>query len=114
MGTLIRFDDPSIRPVLPVLLKDRTMKRNIIWATGSYAALGEYYRDSGQITAIALQRMGKDSIQPRILKAQEEQLQRTRKHGEVQTPASYHPPWAKAGLKMWIAWTTSRFIPMVD
>ncbi len=87
MGTLIRFDDPSIRPVLPVLLKDRTMKRNIIWATGSYAALGEYYRDSGQITAIALQRMGKDSIQPRILKAQEEQQQRTRKHGEVQTPA---------------------------
>ena len=63
------------------------MKRNIIWATGSYAALGEYYRDSGQITAIALQRMGKDSIQPRILKAQEEQQQRTRKHGEVQTPA---------------------------
>ncbi len=63
------------------------MKRNIIWATGSYAALGEYYRDSGQITPIALQRMGKDSIQPRILKAQEEQQQRTRKHGEVQTPA---------------------------
>jgi type II restriction enzyme len=63
------------------------MKRNVIWATGSYAALGEYYRDSGQITPIALQRMGKDSIQPRILKAQEEQQQRTRKHGEVQTPA---------------------------
>ena len=63
------------------------MKRNVIWATGSYAALGEYYRDSGQITPIALQRMGKDSIQPRILKAQEEQQQRTRKHGEVQTPS---------------------------
>ena len=87
MGTLIRLDDSSVWPVLPILLQDRTMKRNIIWATGSYAALGEYYRDSGQITAIALQRMGKDSIQPRILKAQEEQLQRTRKHGEVQTPA---------------------------
>ena len=87
MGTLIRLDDPNVWPVLPVLLQDRTMKRNIIWATGSYAALGEYYRDSGQITAIALQRMGKDSIQPRILKAQEEQQQRTRKHGEVQTPA---------------------------
>ena len=87
MGTLIRLDDSSVWPVLPILLQDRTMKRNIIWATGSYAALGEYYRDSGQITAIALQRMGKDSIQPRILKAQEEQQQRTRKHGEVQTPA---------------------------
>ena len=49
--------------------------------------MGEYYLDSGQITAIALQRMGKDSIPPRILKAQEEQQQRTRKHGEVQTPA---------------------------
>ena len=87
MGTLIRLDDSNVRPVLPVLLQDRTMKRNIIWATGSYAFLGEYYRDSGQITPIALQRMGKDSIQPRILKAQEEQQQRTRKHGEVQTPA---------------------------
>ena len=87
MGTLIRLDDPNVWPVLPVLLQDRTMKRNVIWATGSYAALGEYYRDSGQITPIALQRMGKDSIQPRILKAQEEQQQRTRKHGEVQTPA---------------------------
>ena len=87
MGTLIQLDDPAVRPVLPVLLQDRTMKRNIIWATGSYAALGEYYRDSGQITAIALQKMGRDSIQPRILKAQEEQQQRTRKHGEVQTPA---------------------------
>ena len=87
MGTLIQLDDPNVWPVLPVLLQDRTMKRNVIWATGSYAALGEYYRDSGQITPIALQRMGKDSIQPRILKAQEEQQQRTRKHGEVQTPA---------------------------
>ena len=87
MGTLIRLDDQNVWPVLPVLLQDRTMKRNVIWATGSYAALGEYYRDSGQITPIALQRMGKDSIQPRILKAQEEQQQRTRKHGEVQTPA---------------------------
>ena len=87
MGTLIQLDDPNVWPVLPVLLQDRTMKRNVIWATGSYTALGEYYRDSGQIAPIALQRMGKDSIQPRILKAQEEQQQRTRKHGEVQTPA---------------------------
>ncbi len=87
MGTLIRLDDPSVWPVLPILLQDRTMKRNIIWATGSYDTLGEYYRDREQITAIALQRMGKDSIQPRIMKGQEEQQQRTRKHGEVQTPA---------------------------
>ena len=87
MGTLIRLDDPLIWPVLPVLLQDRTMKRNIIWATASYTALGEYFRDSGQITVPALSKMGTDAIQPRIMKAQEEQQQRTRKHGEVQTPA---------------------------
>ena len=63
------------------------MKRNIIWATASYASLGEYYADSAQITENALRNMGSDSIQPRILKAQEEQQKRTRTHAEVFTPA---------------------------
>ena len=63
------------------------MKRNIIWATDSFTSLGEYYRDSGQITAIGLRSLSPESLQPRIFKAQAEQQQRTRKHGEVQTPA---------------------------
>lgn len=87
MGTLIRLDDYPVWPVLPLLLKDRTMKRNIIWATASYASLGEYYADSAQMTENALRNMGRDSIQPRILKAQEEQQKRTRAHAEVFTPA---------------------------
>lgn len=87
MGTLIRLDDNVVWPVLPILLQDKTMKRNIIWATGSYATLGDYYADSGQMTVVALKSMGGDSIQPRILKAQDEQLKRTRSHGEVYTPA---------------------------
>ena len=87
MGTLIRLDDQTVWPVLPILLQDKTMKRNIIWATSSYASLGEYYTDSGQMTVLALRNMGGDNIQPRILKAQEEQLKRTRSHGEVYTPA---------------------------
>ena len=87
MGTLIRLDDYPVWPVLPLLLKDKTMKRNIIWATASYASLGEYYADSAQMTENALRNMGRDSIQPRILKAQEEQQKRTRAHAEVFTPA---------------------------
>ena len=87
MGTLIQLDDYPVWPVLPILLQDKTMKRNIIWATASYASLGEYYADSAQMTVNALRNMGHDSIQPRILKAQEEQQKRTRAHGEVYTPA---------------------------
>ena len=87
MGSLIKIDDYPVWPVLPILLKDKTMKRNIIWATASYASLGDYYADSAQMTENALRNMGTGSIQPRILKAQEEQQKRTRAHGEVQTPA---------------------------
>ena len=63
------------------------MKRNIIWATASYASMGEYYADSAQMTVNALRNMGSGGIQPRILKAQEDQQKRTKAHGEVQTPA---------------------------
>ena len=87
MGNIIRLDDYPVWPVLPILLKDKTMKRNIIWATASYASMGEYYVDSAQMTENALRNMGENSIQPRILKAQEDQQKRTRAHGEVQTPA---------------------------
>lgn len=87
MGALIRYDDPVVWPVLPILLQDKTMRRNIIWTTSSYASLGEYYSDTCQMNVAALRNMGGDSIQPRTLKAQDEQLKRTRSHGEVYTPA---------------------------
>jgi len=47
LETFFRINEYPIAHVLPILLKDRTTGRNIIWATGSYTALGEYYRDSG-------------------------------------------------------------------
>jgi len=87
MGNLLRITDYPVWPVLPILLKDKTTKRNIIWATASYASMGEYYTDSAQMTVNALRNMGANSIQPRILKTQEDQQKRTRTHGEVQTPA---------------------------
>lgn len=87
MDKLIDLNSPTVYGVLPILLQDKTMRRNIIWATSSYAYLGEYYRDNGQMTLTAVKSMSEDVIQPRILKAQSEQQKRTRSHAEVFTPA---------------------------
>ena len=34
---LIDLNDPNVSLVLPLLLKDKTTKRNILWATESYS-----------------------------------------------------------------------------
>ena len=85
---LIEINKPPVYTVLKILLLDKTMKRNIIWATSSYAYIDErYYGDNGQMTMTAVLNMSEDCIQPRILKAQEEQQKRTRTHAEVFTPS---------------------------
>ena len=43
MNKLIDLNSPYIKPVLPILLKDRTTKKNIIWATDNYSQYGEDY-----------------------------------------------------------------------
>ena len=35
----IRLNEAPVKPVLPILLQDKTTKKNIIWATGSYTEL---------------------------------------------------------------------------
>ena len=87
MKEIIRINSFPIKTTLSILLQDKTTKKNIIWATGSYASLGNMYRDTMQITEEAL--LGLDSIllQPRILKEQSEQQERTRKKAEVFTPS---------------------------
>lgn len=73
---------------IDMLLKDKTTKRNIVWATSSYEDLGEGYEAESQITLDLLFSEGyANVIQPRILKAQDEQQNRTRNKGEVFTPA---------------------------
>ena len=59
--------------VLPILLLDRTTKKNIIFATDSYASRGEDYRPKCQITEKILRSPGECLIQPRVLKAADEQ-----------------------------------------
>lgn len=73
--------------VLPILLFDRTKRENIIFATDSYEAKGTQYGPKCQITEDLLTQDDVCFIQPRVLKAREEQALRTRKKAEVFTPA---------------------------
>ena len=54
LTNLIQMNEFPVRPVLPVLLQDKTTKKNIIWATSSYAHLGAAYADDTQMTTEAL------------------------------------------------------------
>ena len=83
----IRMNEFPVRLVLPILLQDKTTKKNIIWATGSYAAFGAEYAADTQMTVKALIGLDAVMLQPRVLKAQAEQQERTKTHAEVFTPS---------------------------
>ena len=87
MKELIQLQSFPVRTTLNILLQDKTTKKNIIWATGSYKAFGEQYADDRQITVEALTGLNPIMLQPRIMKAMELQQERTRSHAEVFTPA---------------------------
>ena len=76
-----------VQDVLPLLLADRSSKKNIIFATDSYADYGIGYGAKDPITERVLNVTRRCIIQPRVLKGEEEQLLRTRKRAEVFTPA---------------------------
>ena len=78
MEDLIRLDSYPVQTTLKLLLQDKTTKKNIIWATDSYASFGEAYTDRSQITENQLKKMNYKMIQPRISKDMEQQTQRTR------------------------------------
>lgn len=83
----IQLKEFPVKPVLPILLQDKTTRKNIIWATGSYGDLGPQYADDAQMTEIALIGMDAIMLQPRVLKAMSEQQERTKAHAEVFTPS---------------------------
>lgn len=84
MPELIDLKNDLIRASLPSLLKDKTTKKNIVFATDSYADKGDAYAADMQITIDLLDSL---DLKPRILKSQEEQALRTREKAEVFTPA---------------------------
>lgn len=85
---LISLKSYAIYNTLPILLQDKTTKKNIIWATNSYELqLGEDYDNKKQITIGTLTGLNPIELQPRILKDIEEQQARTKNKAEVFTPS---------------------------
>lgn len=69
-----------------ILLRDRTTRKNIIWATKTYELLGKEFgsKESIKITSITGEKSS--LIRPRIEKFKYEQLERTKGKAEVFTP----------------------------
>ena len=86
MSELINIREYPVKNVLGLLLKDKTTKKNIIWATDAYASNGPSFSDKSQITVESLLGLDSVALQPRIEKAVTEQRERTRKKAEVFTP----------------------------
>lgn len=82
---LINLTDYPVKNVLRKLLKDKTTKNNILFATDAYSEFGINAKD--YITEEGLMGLDRILIQPRVLKSLEEQSDRTRKKAEVFTPS---------------------------
>nr|WP_307989872.1 restriction endonuclease subunit M [uncultured Niameybacter sp.] len=87
MKELIQLKSFPIQATIDILIKDKTTKKNIIWATNTYKEFGEEYADDKQMTTIALIGLNPIMLQPRIMKALELQQERTKSHAEVFTPS---------------------------
>lgn len=78
---LINIEDSLIKPLLSLLLKDKTTGENIIWATDTYPDFKE--KDHMNEEDILLH---SEVIKPRVEKSLDEQKTRTKKKAEVFTP----------------------------
>lgn len=74
--------------LLAPLLADKTTKRNVIWATDAYRALGFPYERTQEILPALITGEHSDVIKTRARKEMEQQSERTRRHAEVFTPLS--------------------------
>lgn len=73
---LINIEDSLIKPLLSLLLKDKTTGENIIWATDTYPV----FMTEKDIL------LHSEVIKPRVEKSLDEQKTRTKKKAEVFTP----------------------------
>ena len=102
--------------LLDRLLADKTTKKNILWATGAYAAAGVRYGRDQQITSDLITGMNSHIVKTRARKEMEQQSERTRQHGEVFTPLwvckrmndHADEAWAQAGPEDWKKYVDSR------
>ena len=84
MSKLIDFNFYPIKIGLKNLLKDKTTKKNIIWATNTFEHFGREFDDKSEITEFIFKNGFK--LIARVDKSEEAQLTRTRKKAEVFTP----------------------------
>lgn len=75
------------KSLLQILLKDRTTKRNIVWASPSYKGWGKDFTENQAIKLKSIIGPYESIIQPRVAKRKTDQAMRTRKRGEVYTPS---------------------------
>jgi hypothetical protein len=73
--------------LLEILLKDRSSKKNIIWATDNYAHKGFGYQFSDEISIMAITGHKGGVVKPRTEKSKKEQADRIREKAEVFTPS---------------------------
>ena len=75
------------KSILDILLKDRTTKRNILWATAGYDGYGKCYSANCEIKISLITGKYKNIIQPRICKNLKNKRARTKDKAEVFTPS---------------------------
>lgn len=80
---LIEYDNK----LLPILLKDHSSGRNIIWATDDYEDLGVKYQFSSEIREGLITGMNRHIIRPRVLKSRILQDSRSKEKAEVFSPS---------------------------
>ena len=72
--------------LLDKLLVDKTTRRHILWGTNAYREYGERYAKYGEIFVTLVLFNHLDVIKTRVRRAFEQQVGRTKMHGEVSTP----------------------------
>lgn len=97
LNSLIQLDAFPVKIVLPLLLKDKTTGKNIVWGADTYEYLGPYFSAPSQITHKLVTGMNQNMIQPRIRKASKTQAARTKKYAEVFTSA-----WICCQMNNWL------------
>ena len=87
---IINIGDELLRlrslKLLKKLLVDKATKKNIMWATDAYRALGAGYERNREMDEELITGMHADVIKTRARKAMEQQSERTKQHAEVFTP----------------------------
>lgn len=84
---IINFESYPVSVVLKMLLKDMTTGKNIIFATDSYSKTNPKITEKTQITESLVKSIGNRMLQLRVVKSEDQQMERMRKKAEVFTPA---------------------------